>query len=117
MNTISLHGAEFFAYHGFYPEEQKLGNTFIVDVDVDFVPGDDLKNDDIGNTINYEQLYEIISEQMYLTKKLIEAVAENILEDIKQKFPLAKGIRIVIKKVNPPLKGKVAWSCIAVSEP
>jgi len=117
MNTISLHGAEFFAYHGFYPEEQKLGNKFIVDIDVDFMPGADLKEDNIADTINYEHLYEIIGEQMCLTKKLIEAVAQNILDEIKRKFPSAGGIRVVVKKINPPLKGKVAYSCITVSEP
>jgi len=30
--TIGLEGMEFFAYHGFYTEEQKIGTTFIVDV-------------------------------------------------------------------------------------
>ena len=117
MNTISLHGAEFFAYHGFYPEEQKLGNKFIVDIDVDFIPGRDLKADDISGTINYEQLYEIVSGQMSLTKKLIETVAQNILDEVKRKFPFAKGVRIVIKKMTPPLKGKVGYSCITISEP
>jgi len=117
MNTISLHGAEFFAYHGFYPEEQKLGNKFIIDVDVDLIPGKNLTEDDINGTINYEQLYEIVSEQMSLTKKLLETVAQNILDEIRKQFPLAKSIRVVIKKMSPPLKGKVEYSCITVSEP
>lgn len=117
MNTISLHGAEFFAYHGLYPEEQKLGNKFIIDLDIDFMPERDLKEDDIDGTINYENVYEIVAEQMSLTKKLIETVAQNILDEIRQKFPYAKGIRIVIKKMNPPLKGKVEYSSITLSEP
>ena len=117
MNTISLHGAEFFAYHGFYPEEQRLGNKFIIDIDVNFITGGDLKKDDIGGTINYEQLYEIVEEQMKQTKKLIETVAQNILDDTKKKFPAAKAVRISIKKLNPPLKGKVNYSCITLSEP
>lgn len=117
MNTISLHGAEFFAYHGFYPEEQKLGSKFIVDVDVDFTPGADLKDDNIGGTINYEQLYEIVEEQMKQTKKLIETVARNILDDAKRRLPAAKAVRVSIKKLNPPLKGKVGYSCITLSDP
>jgi 7,8-dihydroneopterin aldolase/epimerase/oxygenase len=117
MNTISLHGAEFFAYHGWYPEEQKLGNRFIVDIDVDFIGEMTFSEDDIKGTINYEQLYEIVDEQMKQTKKLIETVARNILNDTKKKFPAAKNVQVSIKKLNPPLKGKVAYSCITVSEP
>src|SRR5947209_3908112 len=104
MNTISLHGAEFFAYHGFYPEEQKLGNKFVVDVDIDFVHSIGLNKDDISTTINYEQLYQIVEEQMSLTKKLIETVAQGVLDAIKEKFPAVKNVRVTVKKLNPPLK-------------
>lgn len=117
MNTISLHGAEFFAYHGWYPEEQKLGNRFIVDIDVDFIGEMVFSEDDISGTINYERLYEIVEEQMKQTKKLIETVARNILDDTRTRFPAAKNVRVTIKKLNPPLSGKVAYSCITLSEP
>ncbi|WP_428331454.1 dihydroneopterin aldolase [Mucilaginibacter sp.] len=115
MINISLHGAEFFAFHGFYPEEQKLGTKFIVDVEVDFVPLDDLKIDKIANTVDYEQLYSIIDSQMKQTRKLIETVAQAILTDIKEQFPFVKGITVSIKKLNPPLKGKVEYSGIVIS--
>jgi len=116
MNTISLHGAEFFAYHGWYSEEQKLGNQFVVDIDVDFFETN-FSEDHLNNTINYEQLYEIVEEQMKQTRKLIETVARGIVDDTKKKLPAAKNVRVSIKKLNPPLKGKVAYSCITVSEP
>jgi|SRR5665213_1776781 len=117
MNTISLHDAEFFAYHGWYPEEQKLGNRFIVDIDVDFDAEKNFNEDEISGTINYEQMYEIVEGQMKQTRKLIETVARGIVDDTKKKFPAAKNVRVSIKKLNPPLKGKVAYSCITVSEP
>lgn len=115
MITISLHGAEFFAYHGFYPEEQKLGNRFIVDVEVDFTPPGSLKDDKIGNTVDYEQLYKIVTEQMKQTMKLIETVAQAIADHIKIQFPFVDGIRVTIKKLNPPFNGKVDYSSISIS--
>jgi dihydroneopterin aldolase len=33
-NIIHLRGMEFFAYHGVLAEEEKLGQRFIVDVDI-----------------------------------------------------------------------------------
>ncbi len=115
MVTISLHGAEFFAFHGFYPEEQKLGNKFIVDVDVNFTPVNNLKEDKIGNTVDYEQLYNIVEEQMKQTAKLIETVAQSIADLIKEKFPFTDKVQVSIKKLSPPLKGKVDYSSILIS--
>ncbi|MDX5443432.1 MAG: dihydroneopterin aldolase, partial [Hymenobacteraceae bacterium] len=32
MGQIALEGMEFFAFHGFYDEEQKIGNKYGVDL-------------------------------------------------------------------------------------
>lgn len=34
LGTISLEGLEFFAYHGFYDEEQKVGNKYSLDITI-----------------------------------------------------------------------------------
>ena len=115
MITIVIHGAEFFAYHGFYPEEQILGTKFIVDVEVDFTPVNNLKEDKIANTVDYEQLYKIVAGQMQQTRKLIETVAQSIADDIKEKYLFADKIRVSIKKLNPPLAGKVDYSKIIIT--
>jgi 7,8-dihydroneopterin aldolase/epimerase/oxygenase len=115
MITIAIQGAEFFAYHGFYPEEQKLGTKFIVDVEVDFTPVNNLKEDKIANTVDYEKLYKVVTRQMQQTRKLIETVAQSIADDIKEKYPFADKIQVSIKKLNPPLAGKVDYSQIVIT--
>lgn len=115
MITISLHGAEFFALHGFYPEEQKLGCKFIVDIDVDFEPAANLTEDKLGNTVDYEQLYHIAQQQMNKTSKLIETVAQAIANEIKLKYSFVDKISVAVRKLNPPLKGKVDYSRIKVT--
>jgi len=115
MITIAIEGAEFFAYHGFYPEEQLLGTRFIVDASVDFTPADDLKKDKIANTVDYEKVYNIICEQMKQTRKLIETVAQSIADEIKEKYPFAEKVQVTIKKMNPPLAGKVDYSKIVIT--
>ncbi len=114
MVTISLIGAEFFAYHGFYPEEQKLGSRFIVDAEVSFIPVANLGDDELTNTVNYERLYLLIAKQMAQTKKLIETVAQAIADDIKVQYHFTNNIKVSIRKLNPPLKGKVEYSCVTI---
>jgi dihydroneopterin aldolase len=115
MVTISIHGAEFFAYHGFYPEEQILGTQFIVDIDASFEPRTDLKSDELDDTLNYEQLYHIAEEQMKQTRKLIETVAQSIADEIKSRFSFTENIRVSVKKLHPPFKGKVEYSGVVIS--
>ena len=115
MTTIALHGAEFFAYHGFYPEERKLGACFLVDMEVSFTPVGDLTEDNLSHTVNYEHLYEIGCDEMKQTKKLIDTVAQAILNRIKVKYPFSDKIEVSIKKLNPPLGCKVADSNVVIT--
>ena len=114
MVEINLNGAEFFAFHGYYPEEQLLGSMFLVDISVSFLPTANLAEDELSNTVNYEQLYNIACEEMKITRKLIETVAQAIADIIKQKFPFVENTRVSIQKINPPLKGKVGYSSVVI---
>jgi len=115
MITIALHGAEFFAYHGFYPEEQLSGNTFIVDIEVQHKGSAALYADNIANTIDYEKLHLIAGKEMKKVHKLIETVAQAIVDGIKDQFPFVENIKVPLKKLTPPLAGKVAYSSVTIS--
>ncbi len=115
MVEINLNDAEFFAHHGFYPEEQLLGSRFLVDISVSFRPTGSLLADEIDNTVNYEQLYDIACEEMKHTRKLIETVGQSIVDAIKNKFPFIDHVRVCIKKMSPPLKGKVGHSSVIIT--
>jgi len=115
MITVALHGAEFFAKHGFYPEEQVLGCKFAVDISVDFMPLGNLNKDNLSNTVNYEQLYDITFREMQRPRKLIETLAQAIIDEIKKQHPYIETIAVTIKKLNPPLKGRVANSSVSIT--
>jgi dihydroneopterin aldolase len=114
---IALHGAEFFAYHGFYPEEQRTGNRFIVDieVEVDAAANGGLATDDLNDTVNYEELYDISALRMQQPQKLIETVATFIMDDIKARYSVADKITVSIKKLNPLAGAKVKYTQITIN--
>lgn len=114
---VALHGAEFFAYHGFYPEEQHTGNCFIVDIEVAFEPSANggLATDDLNDTVNYEELYDISVRRMQQPQKLIETVATFIMEDIKARYSIAEKITVSIKKLNPLAGAKVKYTEIIIN--
>ena len=115
MVKVALEGAGFFAYHGFYPEEQLLGTHFVVDIEVVFENAYDFNDDKITNTVNYEELYQIVKEEMARTRKLIETVAQGIIDSITGKYPYIKGTCVTIRKAHPPLGGPVKNSAVTIS--
>jgi len=70
-----------FAFHGFYKEEQKSGHWFSIDLEVEIFENKNL-NDDLQNTFNYEIAYQICVAEMKNTQKLLETVANNVLDKI-----------------------------------
>lgn len=109
--TVSIRGAEFFAYHGYYPEERLSGHLFIVDVSIT-LKSFDSSDDNIYDTVNYESIYKIAHEEMSLTQKLIETVALKIINRCKDEHDNVQGVKVKIEKVAPQLGGKVGKSVI-----
>ncbi|MFB2120072.1 dihydroneopterin aldolase [Parapedobacter sp. 2B3] len=102
---VALIDARFYAYHGYYPEEQVLGNEFTVDIYVAFDRGDRKTADELQYTVNYEQLYNIAKTEMQEPRKLLETVAESMLHRVKADFPFVSHIEVSVTKHNPPFGG------------
>ncbi len=111
--TIAIRNAEFFAHHGYYAEEQKMGNYFVIDLEVEVKTFDTL-DDDINDTVNYEDLYQICVAQMNNTKKLLETVVLCIVKDIQVQWPDISG-RISLSKKSPQIGGKVGSAVITMT--
>jgi dihydroneopterin aldolase len=108
---VSIVGAEFYAFHGYYEEERKAGNIFILDAQVTLKTFD-TQNDDINDTVNYEWMYEICKEEMMQPRKLLETVVFSILQRFQSRFENITDARVKLEKVGPQLGGKVEKSVI-----
>ncbi|ARK12709.1 dihydroneopterin aldolase [Fibrivirga algicola] len=105
MGTIALEGLEFFAYHGFYDEEQKIGNKYAVDITVFADFSEAARRDKLSATVNYEALYEITAAVMKRPARLLEHIAHNLIADIKQRYPAVESVEVSVSKFNPPIGG------------
>lgn len=110
MPVLKLNHLEFIAYHGYYPEERVLGGRFEVDVAVQFQLTDNLQADELENTVNYEELYAIISGHMKIPRKLIETTGMAILRQICEKWPYLTEAELSVRKLSPVIQGKAGSS-------
>lgn len=103
MGTVEVKGLKFHAFHGCHPEERKTGGTFEVDIVVDTDISKSARTDDLSETIDYVALMDISSQEMLKPRDLIETVAQDIAERIKNRFEMADRVEVKIKKHCAPV--------------
>jgi 7,8-dihydroneopterin aldolase/epimerase/oxygenase len=89
-----------YAYHGVFPEEEKLGQRFYISIDcrLDLRPAG--ISDDWSKTASYDQLADIVVKVSTGQRfHLIEALAEKVASEILEKFP---AITMVVVRVDKP---------------
>jgi dihydroneopterin aldolase len=114
MAVIALEGMHFYAYHGVYEEERRIGGEYIVDVSLSVDVGQAAVSDDLQRTVNYETVYLICEAAMRKPSNLIENVAERIALQLKHQFGYIREMSIRIQKKNPPLGGLVDAAVVEV---
>lgn len=116
MALIALEGMHFYAFHGFYKEEQIIGNHYYLDVYVNTNIAGAAASDDLFATVNYETVYLICQAEMRRPAKLLETLARNIALRLREHFERVQGVRIRVRKMNPPLGGAVDSAFVEYEE-
>ena len=115
MAIIGLEGMSFNGPHGFYPEEALTGNNFLIDIYISVNIQKAAMQDDLSQTVNYETVYLMVQSEMKKSTQLIETLAGRIVTRIDDFYEYINGIRLVIRKLNPPLGGQVGAAYIELS--
>lgn len=102
----------FHAFHGVYEAERKIGAEFIVDVRITTGVGKAVATDGIEHAVNYESVYRICRLEMDRPSNLIESVLSRIVESLKRQFTEMESLTVRIRKMNPPIGGRVDWASV-----
>jgi 7,8-dihydroneopterin aldolase/epimerase/oxygenase len=113
---VALEGLEFHAFHGVYPHERESGNWFEVDIAVETDFSEAAQSDELAGTVNYETLFRMVKEEMEKPSRLLETVAEKIVDDVLNALPSVKSVELKISKLNPPIGGKCKKATVSLSK-
>lgn len=102
MVTVHLRDVVLFGYHGIYAHERQNGNTFEVTLDATYDEGE-RSFDDIQQTISYESLFVIVSEEMENPTSLLEKLAATIIARIHNEYSFVREVGISIYKLKAPI--------------
>jgi dihydroneopterin aldolase len=103
--TVELLGMEFFAKHGCYAEERKIGNKYTVDVVLKVEMDKAVHLDKLEGTVDYERIYKIVKGVMSVEANLLEHLAGKMVNEIKATFESVQAAKVSVSKHNPPING------------
>ena len=107
MGKIYLKNIRLYAFHGCMDEEEKIGSDYIVNVVVKTNLDKSSKSDQLKDTVDYVALHSIVKEEMQQRAKLLEHVADRILNRIIEEHPGVQKAKVKVSKRNPPIGGNV----------
>lgn len=108
MDIIEIEDMEFYAFHGCFEAEKVVGNKFIVQARLETDCSLPAKTDKIEDALNYQTVYDRISEQMKIPSSLLEHVCNRILDVLFAEFSKQLiSAQIKVSKMTPPMGGKM----------
>ena len=115
MGTIKIRNIRVYAYHGCMIEEGKIGSDYRVDLTIKANLKKSSLSDDLKDTVDYVHLNRIVKEEMGIRSKLLEEVANRILNRIFEEIDMVKKATVAVSKLNPPIGGNVAMVTIEMA--
>jgi dihydroneopterin aldolase len=117
MDRILLQGIQFYGYHGVYDEERRLGQRFVVDVELRLDLSGAASEDEVSATVDYSQVQAVVLEigarQQF---KLLETLATRIASTLLERFPIQQ-VTVRATKPAPALPGLLAGVSVEVTRP
>lgn len=104
MDKIKIKNLEIFANHGVFPEENKLGQKFVVSAVLYTDTREAGKTDNLTASIHYGEVSQFIDSYVREhTFKLLERLAESLAEQLLLQIPHLEKVQIEVKKPWAPI--------------
>ena len=112
MGQVILNNIRIYAFHGCMDEEERIGSDYIVNLEVETNMVQPSKSDLLEDAVDYVSLNAIVKEEMSVRSKLLEHVAQRIMDRVLKQFPKVEGVTVSVAKQNPPIGGEVGEVCV-----
>jgi dihydroneopterin aldolase len=112
MAQLVLHDMEFYAHHGHFDEEQIIGGHFRVNLVIDTDISRAAETDHLQDALDYSKVYQAIRREMEVPSKLLEHLAQRIVNAVYSVSGNISKVTVTVSKMNPVIGGKM--NCFSV---
>jgi dihydroneopterin aldolase len=116
MVEIYLKNVRCYCFHGCLKEESIIGSEYLVNLWAKGALGKASLTDKINDAIDYVFLNKVIVEEMSIPSKLLETVAERILNRALNEDNRIQKITVSVSKICPPINGDVESVAVKLSK-
>jgi dihydroneopterin aldolase len=115
-DLVIAKGMQFWGTHGFYPEENKYGAKFIVDVEALADEEAMCQYDQYeGGGVSYMTLYgcakKVVTQEQH---KLLQRIAQRISDEIFDKEPKVEKVWVTVKKPFVAVGGIIDYTGVSI---
>lgn len=107
MGKIKLQNIRVYANHGCLSEETLIGSEYSVTITLSTNLSKASKSDNLEDTVDYVHVNHIVKEEMKIPSKLLEHVAQRIIDRIFSEIATVSKSKVSVSKINPPIGGDV----------
>ncbi len=100
---ILLQGLQYHAFIGVGEQEQVVGNDYVLDLRLGYPFAAAMESDVVNDTLNYADVFNVVSEVMKQPSKLLEAAAGKIVKELCARYKRLESIDLKLVKRNPPM--------------
>ena len=113
---ILIEKLDIYAYHGFFSEEERLGQRFVLDLALETDLRASAISDALADTVNYGKVVGVVTE-VFTTRRfnLLEAAARAVAHAVLDGFPPVTRVEVTLRKPAPPIHATLASVGITLS--
>jgi dihydroneopterin aldolase len=104
-----IKGLALHAYHGVMPHEAKVGQTFLIDLELALDLAAAARTDRLTDTVSYDQAVEV-ARRAFCEKRhrLVEAAAGAVADAVLRHFSKVSAVRVTVHKPHAPIAATFA---------
>lgn len=103
-----------YAYHGVAPQENLIGNEYVIDLKLKVDISQASQTDEVADTVSYADVHELIKAEMAVPSKLLEHVVGRMAAKLFEVFPAIEEIELRLSKRNPPMGADIDTAGIEI---
>jgi len=108
-DVMFLTGLLIHAHHGVMEHEERVGQRFILDLELLLNLADAARSDKLADTVSYAALAETATRAFTAqSRKLVEAAAGVVADAILAAFPRVATVKVTVHKPHAPIAATFA---------
>jgi len=103
-DTIFITGLLIHAHHGVMPHEEKVGQRFVIDLELAIDLAQAAKSDKLVDTVSYASIVETATGAFTVgNHRLVEAAAGAVADAVLAAFPSVASVKVTVHKPHAPI--------------